>query len=765
VKRAFQGHHRLLALALCAILAGAAATLHRDYGIAWDEPAQRSYGRTVARYVFNGDARLFDDPLRVYGPAHELMLVGAEAAAHARDTPDIFAVRHFANFLVFILGVFFLYRIGLIAFGSGLLSLVPCVALVLTPPFFAHAFFNSKDIPFLALFIVCVYSLLRFIERPRVTTALIHALASGWLLAIRVPGLLIPIFTIVAAGFVWFRSPERRAAILRGLAVYGVSTVLFVWALWPTLWRDPWASFWQAVQTMSRFPWQQRVLYAGDLVPATQLPWHYLLVWIAITTPLLYLCGFVIGVPVAVKRAWHAVRAHGTVDVYPVLVLLWLCVPLVSVVVFRSVLYDGWRHLFFVYPALLLIATEGFAALGRALWSRRGRLPVRIAAVAMLLAVVAGIADVGAFMIRAHPHEHVFFNSLAGGLRGARFRYEMDYWGLSGRPALEAILRIDRDPVIPVFTADTGDVNALALPFADRHRFMFVASPNEAKYFMGAYRLQQAEYPYADVIHRVQIEGVPIQSVARVHPDISLTPDTVPAIAAVRVQNGLRLAGFADAELIDVIQNGLKSGLALYVHDAEMDVRVSAASSEALKQGVLSMVRVRLRGGQVGDFPHHKPGIPVATLDFTAENVVLDVARLDTGQLPIARIESVMVSEFVLDGRAINDALQGWSGRERQLLVFFEQGALRLSWSGKPEAEAVVRLAVTPDPWRPRSDNLSFKIASMRVSRWRVPVASLAQFLAAGYSPVLGPDAVTTRFSLGTVTLDGQMLRLGTKFK
>ena len=162
---------------------------------------------------------------------------------------------------------------------------------------------------------------------------------------------------------------------------------------------------------------------------------------------------------------------------------------------------------------------------------------------------VANVLDTGAFMVEAHPHEYVFFNMLVGGLRGARFRYEMDYWGISYRRGLEAIVKYDADPAITVFAADPSGVwNAGALPYPDRQRLVFVDSLDQAKLSSGAYRLRQEEYRDTNVIHRVEVAGVPILTVAAVHPALSLTPDTVPNVIAARMRNEGITAGIgADA--------------------------------------------------------------------------------------------------------------------------------------------------------------------------------------------------------------------------
>jgi hypothetical protein len=40
-------------------------------------------------------------------------------------------------------------------------------------------------------------------------------------------------------------------------------------------------------------------------------------------------------------------------------------------------------------------------------------------------------------LVRLHPYQYIFFNRLAGGLRGAAGRFETDYWGLALRETAE----------------------------------------------------------------------------------------------------------------------------------------------------------------------------------------------------------------------------------------------------------------------------------------------------------------------------------------
>jgi hypothetical protein len=141
-------------------------------------------------------------------------------------------------------------------------------------------------------------------------------------------------------------------------------------------------------------------------------------------------------------------------------------VPLLSVIVGKATLYDGWRHLYFVYPALVFVAAEGARA---AVQAARARLPAPRGGRAAVLAAVACalvFAEPVSFLVRNHPYGNVYFNRLAGpDMRTVRDRFEVDYWGLSYRRGLEYVLRHDDRPSLRVLLkAGLGEASAAILP-------------------------------------------------------------------------------------------------------------------------------------------------------------------------------------------------------------------------------------------------------------------------------------------------------------
>ena len=121
------------------------------------------------------------------------------------------------------------------------------------------------------------------------------------------------------------------------------------------------------------------------------------------------------------------------------------------------------------------------------------------------------------FMIRYHPHQHIYANILAGkDMRRAKVNFALDYWGLSYRNALEYILKNDKSDIIKVYVANVpGRNNAAILPSEDRKRIEYVDSIDEAKYFLSNYRRHKGEYPYENEYYSLRINEVKYMVVYR----------------------------------------------------------------------------------------------------------------------------------------------------------------------------------------------------------------------------------------------------------
>ncbi|WP_400192684.1 ArnT family glycosyltransferase [Hymenobacter sp. B81] len=510
--------------------------LFDDYGVSWDEQYDHYNGAVNAKYVTerlapalvrNNPAAAAIEPLagysdRDHGPAFEYPVFGlTQLLGLDHDSRPTYLLRHLCVFLVFYGGLLAFYGLVRRRYGDWRLGLLGAAALWGTPRLFAESFYNAKDLTFLAAFTLGMYTLSRLLHRPHWHRALLHGLALGAAVALRVTGVLLVPLTLVGLGLTWLRTPaERRRPLLLAALLWLPAAVPTALLFWPWLWEAPWTNLTTAFRNLSQFTrWGGTVLYRGELLPASALPWHYAPTWIALTTPLAYLVAFGLGLLAFLARlrrrlAYLWETEAGTLDL---LTVAWLLGPLLAVVWFDSVLYDGWRHLYFVYPALVLLALGAVQQLARL--SKASSSLARRGAQATLLLLGAGALEPGWRIVRDHPRQQVYFNQLISAAEVER-GFERDYWGLGYRAGLEWILRHDHSPQISVSSSFSEVVrnNLLLLPPRDRTRFV-VKPPRQARYFLTNYRWHPQMYTYADSVgwevYAEYSRGIRIMSVYR----------------------------------------------------------------------------------------------------------------------------------------------------------------------------------------------------------------------------------------------------------
>ena len=496
------------------LLAG--LTMSRDYGVSWDEPEHRTAGVMTWNYVFSGDQTYRQHTINTYGQVFEVALTGVEKALGLSSDPRAaFLMRHLATFLVFYVGVVFLFLLGMRRFKSWKLALLGALMLALSPRIFADSFYNLTDIAPLSMCVVAFFTLLKLLEKQSVLWALLHAFASGVLVSVRIVGLAVPLITVFLllvefVARVRARKDPRRIAL--NLLAYLALAVAFTVLLWPTLWIAPLRSFAGAVGRMAHFPFNRPILYLGKYIKANQIPWHYIPVWIAVTTPVAYTILFAIGLlATVVSFVRHPAHSY-TSRREDLIFAAWFLGPLAAVIILHVNLYDGWRHMFFIYPAFVLLALVGFEfLLQRARARRRGR---GLATAAVTAVPAIGMLFVVGFMGLYHPDENVYFNPLlSANMARVKRSFDLDYWGLSYRQGLEYIARTDASSRIRVQIGLGGNSAANILPTRDRERIEFVDAWDEPDYFLGDYRWHNYDYEYKKECYAVRVCGEKIMAV------------------------------------------------------------------------------------------------------------------------------------------------------------------------------------------------------------------------------------------------------------
>ncbi len=286
-------------------------SVYRDYGVSWDEGAQMDIGKANYTYVTKGTPTLLTFPDRYYGPFYETPLWRMTVKL---PNPQMIYARHLINFFVFVFGAICLYILAYKLLRNPWWSLLTLILLVLSPRIFADSFYNTKDIPFLAFFTLGFLSMVLLLEAVwkdrnwpiKIGTTALAALTCAFAVDVRLPGIILIPFALFLLVIVGICRPKHWKHLGVIIAEYLILSVGFIVLFWPILWHDPFHEFINAYLNMSHYPWEHVVLYRGQFIEASNLPWHYIPTWILISTPLLQLSAFALGIfgLIVVLKKW-----------------------------------------------------------------------------------------------------------------------------------------------------------------------------------------------------------------------------------------------------------------------------------------------------------------------------------------------------------------------------------------------------------------------------------------------------------------------------
>ncbi|MBI5449597.1 glycosyltransferase family 39 protein [Candidatus Gottesmanbacteria bacterium] len=296
-------------------------------------------------------------------------------------------------FLVFVMG-----RDTLGAFAGGIAAL----ALALYPLFLGESRFNIKDPVETAFFAGTVYFFYLGITKNKASLLLWSAFLCGLALSTKfnivfVPFMLLP-YLIICRPTRFF----TRRMILSFLLFPAIVFLIF-YSSWPYLWSDPIGRlrdtimYYKGIGTGNAN--QPSFLFYG---------WNmYPPFFVVISTPLVSLLFAVVGfVGVLTGRFKEKSR-------FVWLVVFWLCVPIVRVMWPGASIYSGVRQILEYLPALVLLTGFGAHICREVLVKITGRR--FFSSVVIVLLFVPTLLT----MMRMHPNENLFLNSLIGGVSGA----------------------------------------------------------------------------------------------------------------------------------------------------------------------------------------------------------------------------------------------------------------------------------------------------------------------------------------------------------
>ena len=431
-------------LAACAVLAAIGAVVLDDYEVSWDESQQRRIAEVNWLYAHGEtELRFGRSHNRYYGVAFELPLLLAEKALGLDDMRQVHLLRHAATHLLFLAGALCCALLARRMTGSTLAALLAFALFALQPRIYAHAFFNSKDVPALALFAVCLWLAHRAFRNGGAGAFLLCGAAVAVLTDLRIPAGLVLVAAVAGLrvlDLAFASGAAERRRVLASVAALAAGWAGVLYAVTPYMWAGGPAAFIDAVETFSFHPNPVAGLFQGRALLPPDAPAHYFPAWFAVSTPPVLLALGLAGFAVALLRglAHPSAALRNAPSRFALLLAACWAGPPLTAAILGAHAYDGWRHMFFIHAPFCVLAALGAAALARAARRMaRGKGKTALRALAG-----AGVAAAGVSMTLLHPHQQVYFNGLEDRAtpRRIRERYDFGYYGPTLRAGLERAL-------------------------------------------------------------------------------------------------------------------------------------------------------------------------------------------------------------------------------------------------------------------------------------------------------------------------------------
>jgi len=504
--------------------------VYRDYGIHTDATLQVVRGGIFAKYILekagidvenkipelNSLPDLHDYPDKDHGAIFEIFTVGLakvlnlEVSRHD-SSREFFFLRHLVLFLIFFISLIYMYRLILNRTGKPYISILGPLLILLSPRIFANAFYNSKDLLFMAFCIIAIYYTLLYINQKSYRNLFLAAVTGGLAASTRIIGFIFPFLVVVSIFLEIFRERNLKKVLLTrdfGRDIqYALAFLLFLVLFFPTLWENPVRNLVAIFETMGNY--DRMIFYNfffGEYMEGSEMPWYYLPFWMGITIPVITLIFFIGGLIISVLPRYRSNDVHTRMDL---IVFLFFILPFLYIVLKGPVIYNGWRHMYFVFPAMVYFAV----LLPNTFLNHYEKIPLNRKVILIFLVLGAGFFQPLASMIKNHPHQMVYFNNILDDDMLEK-NFDRDYWGLSYKEGLEFVLEYDSSSTIVVSTnnkiGDGRSPNYFILDEQNRSRFDFVYKDKPHEYYLTGYLFDFRDLSGLRKIHSIESGGIEI---------------------------------------------------------------------------------------------------------------------------------------------------------------------------------------------------------------------------------------------------------------
>jgi len=330
------------------------------------------------------------------------------------------------------------------------------IFLSLYPRYWGDMHTNVKDIPTAVFYTLSIYLAYLTVNTRKIIWVLTAGLITGITFNFKVNAIFIPVIVGLWCLWIIFTPAKKQLTnpisswkknVIAPYGFYFILSCFFAYGIWALIWPDPWTNFIYLIRFFQFNTTNMEVLLGGKwFCSGINVPWYYPFWYLTIVTPLPILFGFVIGIIKVLYEGFIRFKP------FALLLILWFFVPLIRFMLPGASVIDGIRHYEEVIFPMIAISALGIETVFSK-FSYHKTLKIF-----MFFIFLFFIFHLSWNIISYHPYQLSYYNELVGGIKGANGKYDIDYWGISQKQAVDWVNK-NAPPnsfVHIIMTADTA---------------------------------------------------------------------------------------------------------------------------------------------------------------------------------------------------------------------------------------------------------------------------------------------------------------------
>ncbi len=327
--------------------------------------------------------------------------------------------KHISVFILFLFSGLLIKRTMKIITSNETQANLSAMIYLLYPYLLGHSFFNIKDVPFLSVWMMCTYFLIRIVKNYLLSNIILKkhiifiSLFTAYLLSIRISGILIfiqyLIFILVLVNnknlnFYAFMHKHIKEIVTAFLIIF-----VFYIILQPSYWTNPFLIF-DAIIYMSQHVQSVCTITLQECMEAQNLPASYLPIWFFFKLPIIILLGLIL---------FFILEKKIKKNLFSYIILTSLSLTVISIIilliVFNVNLYDEIRQVMFLIPLIFIISLSLLYFFSFKFFK---------------FSIISMIAFFIFQNITMFPYNYIWINNFSH-LTKVQNVFELDYWSVS----------------------------------------------------------------------------------------------------------------------------------------------------------------------------------------------------------------------------------------------------------------------------------------------------------------------------------------------